>query len=201
MEPFSSVETDEAKWAPEKAGYDKDMWFHEQIDDGFVLAFKRDPDSKNEYSGQSKYQSYRVVESIAFGTALMLDNLLQSTEFDEKIYHESLVHPAMLFHGCPEQVMVLGGGEGATLREVLLHKSVKKATMVDIDEDVVKAIAKFAPNFPNGAYEDPRTTLIFDDAYKVIESTEDGSLDVLICDLNDPLEDGPCFQVCCDLVL
>ena len=89
------------------------------------------------YSGRTKYQAIDIIDTGSFGVCLILDGKIQSSEMDEFIYHEALVHPAMLSHPKPEKVFIAGGGEGATLREVLVYGTVKKATMVDIDEEVV----------------------------------------------------------------
>lgn len=94
----------------------------------------------------------------------MTDGLLQSTEVDEHVYHECLVQPAMVTHGNPKKVFIGGGGEGATLREVLKHASVEECVMVDIDGDVVEMCRQHMPKHSDGAFEDPRTKLIIDDA-------------------------------------
>ena len=85
------------------------------------------------YDGRTDYQSVKIVRTSSFGLCLVLDGKIQSSEADEFIYHETLVHPAMLTHPDPKNVFIAGGGEGATLRDVLRHKSVQKAVMVDID--------------------------------------------------------------------
>lgn len=177
-------------------GAEKENWFKEQISDGFKLYYERESDPSCEpVSGTSDFQSWEVFETVTFGRVLVVDKLLQCSTFDEYVYHESLVHPALVLHPCPRDVMILGGGEGATLREVLKHSTVEQATMVDIDQDVVEATAKYCPHFPNGAYEDRRSKVIYADAKGVVEGLEDASLDVLICDLNDPIEGGPCWQL------
>lgn len=128
----------------------------------------------------------------------MTDGLLQSTECDEHVYHESLVQPAMVTHGNPKRVFIGGGGEGATLREVLKHKSVEECMMVDIDGDVVEMCRKHMPKHSAGAFEDPRTKLIIDDAKAGLEACADGYFDIIIMDLSDPLECGPCYQLYTD---
>src|SRR2546427_2194 len=117
---------------------------------------------------------------------------VQSTQADEFIYHEVLVHPAMLVHPDPKRVMVIGGGEGATLREVLRHRSVERALMVDIDREVVEVSRAMLPEFHAGAFDDPRTELAFEDARRWLE-THDQVFDVIIIDLSDPIEEGPCY--------
>jgi spermidine synthase len=142
------------------------------------------------YSGRSKFQSVDIINTGSFGVCLVLDGKIQSSETDEFIYHEALVHPAMLTHPRPERVLIAGGGEGATLREVLAHKTVKKAVMVDIDEEVVSLCRRFLPSWHQKAFDDPRAELHFADAREYLEESS-GQFDVVIIDLVDPLEQGP----------
>ncbi len=146
------------------------------------------------YHGHSGIQEIVIAESSNFGRCLVLDNEFQSAERDEFIYHESLVHPALTLHPGPEKVAVIGGGEGATLREVLRHKSVCRAVMIDIDQKVVDCAREFLPTFHNGAFEDPRTELRFEDGRKFIETSED-KFDIIIIDLTCPLEGGPSYML------
>jgi spermidine synthase len=142
------------------------------------------------YSGRTKFQSVDIINTGSFGVCLVLDGKIQSSEADEFVYHEALVHPAMLAHPRPERVFIAGGGEGATLREVLAHKTVKKAVMVDIDEEVVELCRRFLPSWHRKAFDDPRAELHFADARKYLEESSD-EFDVIIIDLVDPLEQGP----------
>ncbi|KAJ9523274.1 hypothetical protein QJQ45_024064 [Haematococcus lacustris] len=124
---------------------------------------------------------------------LLLDGKMQSTEADEQLYHELLVHPAMLHHHHPRTVFIMGGGEGATAREVLRHSSVQQVVMVDIDKVVTDFCARHLLR-NTAAFADPRLTLINDDARSQLESWP-GTFDVIIGDLADPLEGGPCYQL------
>jgi spermidine synthase len=142
------------------------------------------------YSGRSKFQSVDIVNTGSFGVCLVLDGKIQSSEADEFIYHEALVHPAMLTHPQPERVFIAGGGEGAALREVLAHKAVKKAVMVDIDEEVVNLCRRFLTSWHQNAFDDPRVELHFTDARRYLEESSD-KFEVIIIDLVDPLEQGP----------
>jgi spermidine synthase len=142
------------------------------------------------YSGRSKFQSVDIINTGSFGICLVLDGKIQSSKADEFIYHEALVHPAMLTHPRPQRVFIAGGGEGATLREVLAHRTVKKAVMVDIDEEVVSLCRRLLPSWHQKAFDDPRTELHFADARKYLEESSD-KFDVIIIDLVDPLEQGP----------
>ena len=141
------------------------------------------------YSGSTAYQKVEVIDSELFGRSLVLDGKTQSTERDEHIYNETLVHPAMLCHPDPKQVFIGGGGEGGTLREVLCHNSVEMATMVDLDPEVVALCRQYLPNHHLGSFDDPRTNLIHEDARAYLQNTPD-LYDVIILDLVDPLEGG-----------
>ena len=142
------------------------------------------------FSGKTRFQEVEVLDTIDFGRCLILDGKTQSSEADEFVYHEALVHPAMVAHPNPESVFIAGGGEGATLREVLAHNSVKSAVMVDLDGEVVDICRRFLPNHHRGAFDDPRVQLHIADARKYLEDTED-TYDVIIVDLPDPQEAGP----------
>ena len=144
------------------------------------------------YSGKTAYQNVEVLESRTFGRSLVLDGKTQSTERDEHIYHETLVHPAMLMHPGPRTVFIGGGGEGGTLREVLAHKSVDRVTMLDIDSEVVELCRRYLPQHHQGSFEDPRVTLAHEDAREYLLGTE-GTFDVMIMDLVDPMEGGTAF--------
>jgi spermidine synthase (EC 2.5.1.16)/spermine synthase (EC 2.5.1.22) len=144
------------------------------------------------YSGTTKYQRVAVVEFEDLGKALILDGKTQSTLYDEFIYHESLVHPAMITHPNPRKVLILGGGEGATAREVLKHRSVEEVVMVDIDEDVIKISKEYLPEMNQGVFENPKLKLVIDDGRKFVSNTKD-KYDAIILDLTDPLEGGPSY--------
>jgi spermidine synthase len=141
---------------------------------------------------QTKYQQMEILLTRSYGRALILDGKMQSSEYDEFIYHEALVHPALLSHPNPKRVMIVGGGEGATLREVLRYKSIEKVLMVDIDEEVVQSCRKHMPEWSDGAFEDPRTDLRFLDARKYLEETKD-TFDVIIIDISEPVQEGPAY--------
>lgn len=141
------------------------------------------------YSGQTAYQKVEVLDSELFGRSLILDGKTQSTERDEHIYHETLVHPAMLSNPEPKQIFIGGGGEGGTLREALAHRSVEQVTMVDLDPEVVELCRKYLPNHHKGSFDDPRTNLVHEDARGYLQNTS-SFYDVIILDLVDPLEGG-----------
>ena len=158
------------------------------------------------FSGSTAYQKVEVLDSDVFGRSLVLDGKTQSTEADEFIYHESLVHPAMLFHPEPRSVFIGGGGEGGTLREVLAHKSVERATMIDLDREVVELCRAHLPEHHQGSFDDSRVTLRHEDARAFLQSGlglnleegKDEGYDVIILDLVDPLEGGTAYLLYTD---
>ena len=131
---------------------------------------------------KTRFQNVVLADSCAFGRCLILDGEIQSSERDEFIYHEGLVHPAMALHPGPRDVLILGGGEGATLREVFRHRSVRRVTMVDIDGDVVKFCRKYLGKWHQGAFSDRRTILRIEDAAKFIRETRE-QFDIIISEL------------------
>lgn len=142
------------------------------------------------YEGKTDFQEIQVLDTYSYGLCLVLDGKIQSGQRDEHVYHEALVHPAMLTHPEPSRVFIAGGGEGATLREVLRHKSVEKVVMVDLDRQVVELCRRFLPSFHAGAFDDMRAEVHFTDARQYLENKND-KYDVAIIDIVDPLEAGP----------
>ena len=121
-----------------------------------------------------------------------MDGKTQSTERDEHIYHESLVHPAMLSHPNPRTVFIGGGGEGGTLREALSHRSVERAVMIDLDREVVELCRTYLPRHHQGSFDDPRVELLHQDAREYLANSRE-TFDVMVMDLVDPLEGGTAY--------
>lgn len=143
---------------------------------------------------QTAFQEMCIAEAGPQGKALILDGKWQCCTQDEFLYHEPLVHPACIHHGHPQNVLVLGGGDGATVREVLKWNTVRKATMVDIDGDVVEACKQFLPEMHQGAFEDPRSEVVIGDALEYLDHSQN-QWDIIISDLSDPIEEGPSFKL------
>jgi spermidine synthase len=139
------------------------------------------------FSGRTGYQSVVIAKTYNYGMALFLDGQIQSAEDDEALYHELLVQPAMLRHESPKDVLILGGGEGATLREVLVHESVRSATMVDLDGELVDLCRQHLEIMHMGAFDDPRARLIIGDGRAFLEH-DPNLYDVIIVDLVDMIE-------------
>jgi len=163
------------------------FYYFEPFTDDFSRHFKVD---KIDYQGRTKYQLVQFFQSKVFGKILFLDGKIQSAQIDEFVFHESLVHPALITHDAPQKVMIIGGGEGATLRETLRHSSVEKAVMVDIDKKLVELCQEYMPEWSDGAFSDTRTQLIFGDARRYVEKTKQ-KFDVIISDLTEPVKAGP----------
>jgi len=141
-------------------------------------------------SSKTKFQEIDVVELAELGKALVIDGKLQSALYDEYWYHEALVHPPMLAHPNPVRVLVVGGGEGATLREVLKHKSVEEVVMVDVDEEMIKIAREHLVEWHQGAFDDSRVRIVIEDGRRFVENAPDATYDVVILDLVDPTEEG-----------
>ncbi|XP_066394395.1 thermospermine synthase ACAULIS5-like [Miscanthus floridulus] len=118
---------------------------------------------------------------------------MQSTEMDEFIYHESLIHPPLLFHPNPETVFIMGGGEGSAAREVLRHKTVQRVVMCDIDQEVVDFCRTYL-TVNRQAFSSEKLCLIINDARAELEKSKE-KFDVIVGDLADPVEGGPCYQL------
>ncbi|HHH9504059.1 TPA: hypothetical protein ACP32P_004930 [Pseudomonas aeruginosa] len=115
------------------------------------------------YQGRTRWQNVLIADTYNYDRVLMLDGAIQSAESDESLYHELLVQPAMLAHDEPRDVLIIGGGEGATLREVLSHASVRRAVMVDLDRELVELCREHLFQWHQGAFDDPRSELLTED--------------------------------------
>jgi len=137
---------------------------------------------------KTPHQKAHIFWTEVSGLHLFLDGTTQTVESDEHIYHESLVHVGLLAHPNPRNVVILGGAEGAVLREVVSHKSVEQAIMVELDGEVVALCREFMPTWSDGAFDDSRVNLVIADGKDYVESRlADGSVDVMIMDLVDPM--------------
>jgi spermidine synthase len=143
-------------------------------------------------SEQTLFQKVEVMHSTHYGKCLILDGHMQSAQADEFIYHENLVHPAMVTCPNPKKVLIIGGGEGATLFEVLRHNTVEKAWMIDIDKRVVELCDQYMPEWHRGAFKDKRAEVRCEDGRKFIENSKE-QFDVIIIDIPEPVESGPAY--------
>ena len=151
------------------------------------------------YEGRSPFQDIQVLDLVGPGRTLLLDDNMQSAERDEHLYHEALIHPALLSTAGapPAKVLILGGGEGATLREILKHRSVSRVVMVDLDRQVVDVCKQHLPQHHAGAFDDPRADVRYQDAEQFLRETDE-LFDVIVFDIIDPAEDGPACHLFAD---
>ena len=168
---------------------DPAKWFHDKISEDLIQLHSI---KEVLYKGQTKFQSIEIIRTGSYGKCLVLDDKIQSSEFDEFIYHEALVHPALTIHRNPEKVFIAGGGEGATLREILRHSTVKNVVMVDIDEEVISICKEFLPEHHQDSFEDERTELHHTDARQYLANSKE-AFDIIIIDLTEPIEEGPAY--------
>jgi spermidine synthase len=144
---------------------------------------------------RTKFQHAEIMETHAYGKLLVLDGRIQSSQAEDFIYHEGLVHPGLLAtENRPESGLVIGGGEGATLREMLRYPSMRRAVMVDIDGEVVELCKRHLPEMHQGAFDDPRTEVRHEDARGYLEKTDE-RFDFISVDLVEPLEEGPACRL------
>ncbi len=135
------------------------------------------------YKGKSEFQEIMVIENPHFGKMLILDGTVQITERDEFFYHEMLVHVLMHAHPDPKKVIVIGGGDGGTVREVLKHDSVEKVYFIEIDEEVINVSKKFFPSVA-GSIGSSRVEIKCMDGAEFVKG-RDGDIDIVIVDSTD----------------
>lgn len=143
-------------------------------------------------SVDTHFQKLDIMETRDYGKVLVLDDKIQSAELDGFIYHETLVTPSLIIHPEPSNILVIGGGEGSTLREVLKCNDVENIVMIDIDETMIETARKYLTSFHDNSFEDDRVQLIFQDGRRYIEETSE-IFDVIIIDITDPIEQGPSY--------
>ncbi len=153
--------------------------FYPEVDGAFTMQV-----SKMLYSDRSPYQKIDIVESPQFGRVLLLDDMVMLTERDEFIYHEMIAHVPLFVHPNPRQVLVIGGGDGGTVRELLRHEIVQHVDLVDIDEMVTRACLKYIPTVA-GKLLSERVECKFQDGVKYVKETQQ-RYDIIIVDSTDP---------------
>ena len=161
-------------------------WFDERLHPHIRQSFKI---GEILFRQKTDFQDLMVFEVPGLGRVLSLDGVVQTTEADEAIYHEMLAHVPILAHGSAKSVCIIGGGDGGMLEEVLKHKSVEHAVMVELDPAVVELSKKYLPDISRGCFDDPRAELVFADAAAYM--AEHGTcFDVIISDSTDPIGPG-----------
>ena len=168
-----------------KPQFKRNVWFTERDENvAFSLRYK----GETLFKEQSNFQKVEIIDTYAYGKVLTLDGLVMCSENDEYVYHEMITHPAMLTHPNPKNVLVIGGGDGGTVRELVKHPSLDKVTMVEIDEAVVRASKLHLPTM-SCAFNNEKLELIIGDGIEYLEKVESETFDVIIIDNSDPV--GP----------
>lgn len=165
--------------------YTRNVWFTDK-DENQALSLRFTGEVF--FDVQSPFQRVRILESYKYGKMLALDDMVMTTEQDEFHYHEMIAHPAIFTHPNPKNILVIGGGDGGTIREILRHDGVEHVTMVEIDGEVIKACKEHLPSIAC-AFEDPKLTLLVDDGIAFLKSAKAASYDIIIVDGSDPV--GP----------
>lgn len=137
---------------------------------------------------KTDFQHMMLIDTIQYGKMLLLDGIVQTTEKDEFIYHEMMAHVPLFSHPNPKKVLIIGGGDGGVLREVLKHDNVEDATLVEIDPKVIDFCKRHLPGISNGAFDDKRTNIILADGAEYVRETVN-KYDIVIIDSPDPI--GP----------
>jgi spermidine synthase len=137
---------------------------------------------------QTRYQKMAIYETPHYGKLFRLDGFNMTSEKDEFVYHENLIHPALTAHAAPKKVLIIGGGDGGSSEEALKHPSVEQVTMVEIDGDVIQVAKEHFKAVHNGVFDNPKLRVVVDDGMKYVRETQE-KFDLIALDLNDPM--GP----------
>ena len=160
-------------------------WVEETFHEHWRVALKAD---KVLHEVKTKHQDLVIFTNKTWGTVLMLDGVCQLSTSDEFIYHEMMAHVPLMAVARPKRVLVVGGGDGGVLREVLKHPSVTKATLCEIDRTVIDTALKFYPEIPGKVFDDPRADVVIADGLKFVAETNE-RYDAIIVDSSEPI--GP----------
>jgi len=162
------------------------LWYDETFHDHTRLGLKV---KETLFCAQSPYQKVEVIDTVGFGRVLVIDDVFMTSEYDEFLYHEMLVHPALTTAPSIERVLVIGGGDGGTVREVLRHPDVRSCVMIEIDQMVVDAAKQHLPGI-GIAWDDPRLDVRFIDGIEYVKRSADALYDVILLDGTDPTGPG-----------
>ncbi|MFM1814725.1 MAG: hypothetical protein RLZ98_1420 [Pseudomonadota bacterium] len=162
-----------------------DRWVEETFHPNWRVRLKAD---KILHEVKTVHQELVIFTNATWGTVLMLDGVCQLTTSDEFVYHEMMAHVPLMAAARPKRVLVIGGGDGGVLREVLKHPSVTRATLCEIDREVIDTALKYYPEIPGTAFEDPRTEVVIADGLKFVAKAKD-RFDCIIVDSSEPI--GP----------
>jgi len=137
---------------------------------------------------QTRFQKMAIFDTAQYGKLFRLDGFNMTSEKEEFVYHENLIHPALAAHNTPKKVLVIGGGDGGSSEEALKHPSVEQVTMVEIDEDVIRVAKEHFGAVHNGVFDNPKLRLLIEDGMRFVRETSE-KFDLIALDLNDPM--GP----------
>ncbi|OXS58994.1 spermidine synthase [Cohnella sp. CIP 111063] len=165
-----------------------ELWYTEKQTENFGITMKIKRTMVHE---QTDFQELAMIETEEYGNMLVLDGMVMTTERDEFVYHEMVAHPALFTHPNPENVLVVGGGDGGVIREVLKHPEVKKAVLVDIDGKVIEYSKRYLPSIA-GKLDDPRVEVIVNDGFMHIHDHKN-TYDVIMVDSTEPV--GPAVNL------
>ncbi len=165
--------------------HNRNVWFTDK-DEGQALSLRYTGEILHDQ--QSPFQRVRILESYKYGKILTLDNMVMTTQKDEYHYHEMISHIAMFTHHQPKNILVIGGGDGGTVREILRHQNVDKVTMVEIDGEVIEACKKHLPEIAC-SFDHPKLEMIVDDGISFVKNCPAKTYDIIIIDGSDPV--GP----------
>lgn len=160
--------------------------FREGLYEGYGQSFTLD---EVLFEHRTEHQELIIFRNRDFGTVMALDGIIQTTERDEFVYHEMMTHVPILAHGAARRVLIIGGGDGGILREVLRHDSVEHVTQVEIDQAVIDMCKQYLPNHSAGAFDDPRANIVIADGVDFVSECRD-RFDVIISDCTDPIGPG-----------
>jgi spermidine synthase len=160
--------------------------FHESLHEGYAQSFGV---RKILFESRTEHQHLVIFESESFGRVMTLDGVVQTTERDEFVYHEMLAHVPLFAHPDPESVLIIGGGDGGLLREVLRHKNIERVVLVEIDGAVIDLCKQYFPNHSQGAFDDPHAQIVIGDGIDFVCNTTD-RFDVILSDCTDPIGPG-----------
>jgi spermidine synthase len=159
--------------------------FEESLYDAVCQQFRID---KLYFESKTEHQHLMIFHNAQLGRVMTLDGVVQTTEADEFIYHEMMTHVPLLSHGNVKRVLIVGGGDGGILREVVRH-DIEAVTQVEIDRAVVDMAKEFLPNHSAGAYDDPRLNLVIADGMDFVRTSTE-TFDAIIVDSTDPIGPG-----------
>jgi len=161
-------------------------WYEEVLHEGLSLKLEA---GEVLYDSATEHQRVVIFKNPVLGLVMTLDDIVQTTESDEFIYHEMMAHVPILAHGAARKVLIVGGGDGGMLEEVLKHRAIEQATMVEIDQSVVELAKRHLRPICGAAFEDPRTELVIADGVDFVARTP-ARYDVIIIDSTDPVGPG-----------